>query len=135
MKFSIKNFFSKCRKIHRKLRIRSQLLEISLMENLIFCAVKSIGRKTLNIKLTGIFSFNKLIDVTKAQTQFDLRFFNGFKAFVDASNRRRFFLLKVENTANKKKISLLSRKFYIRRNSNNIDSIETGCIVIPHLLP
>ena len=42
MKFSIKDFFSKCYQIRRELRIWSRLLKISLMENLIFCAV--IGR-------------------------------------------------------------------------------------------
>ena len=39
MKFSIKDFFSKCDQIRRKLRISSHLLKKSLMENLIFCAV------------------------------------------------------------------------------------------------
>ena len=39
MKFSIKDFFSKCDQIRRKLRIWSQLLKKSLMENFIFCAV------------------------------------------------------------------------------------------------
>ena len=39
MKFSIKDFFSKCDQILRKLRIWSHLLNKSLMENLIFCAV------------------------------------------------------------------------------------------------
>ena len=39
MKFSIKNFFSKCDQIRRKLRIWSHLLKKSLMENFIFCAV------------------------------------------------------------------------------------------------
>ena len=39
MKFSIRNFFSKCDQIRRKLRIWSHLLEKSLMENLNFCAV------------------------------------------------------------------------------------------------
>ena len=39
MKFSIKDFFSKCDQIHRKLRIWSHLLKKSLMENFIFCAV------------------------------------------------------------------------------------------------
>ena len=39
MKFSIKNFFSKCDQICRKLRIWSHLLKKSLMEYLIFCAV------------------------------------------------------------------------------------------------
>ena len=38
-KFSIKDFFSKCDQILRKLWIWSQLLKKSLMENLIFCAV------------------------------------------------------------------------------------------------
>ena len=36
MKFSIKDFFSKCDQIHRKLRIWSHLLKKSLMENFIF---------------------------------------------------------------------------------------------------
>ena len=36
MKFSIKDFFSKCDQIRRKLRIWSHLLKKSLMENLIF---------------------------------------------------------------------------------------------------
>ena len=40
MKFSIKDFFSKCDQICRKLQIRSHLLKRSLIENFIFCAVK-----------------------------------------------------------------------------------------------
>ena len=39
MKFSIKDFFSKCDQIRRKLRIWSHLLKKPLMENFIFCAV------------------------------------------------------------------------------------------------
>ena len=39
MKFSSKDFFSKCDKIRRFLRIWSYLLKKSLMGNLIFCAV------------------------------------------------------------------------------------------------
>ena len=39
MKFSIKYIFSECDQIRRKLRIWSNLLEKSLMENFIFCAV------------------------------------------------------------------------------------------------
>ena len=39
MKFSIKDFFSKCDQIRRKLRISSHLLKKSLMENFIFCVV------------------------------------------------------------------------------------------------
>ena len=39
MKFYIKDFFSKCDQIRRKLRIWSHLLKKSLMQNFIFCAV------------------------------------------------------------------------------------------------
>ena len=39
MKFSIKDFSSKCDQIRSFLRIWSYLLEKSLMENFIFCAV------------------------------------------------------------------------------------------------
>ena len=39
MKFSMKDFFSKCDQIRRKLRIWSHLLKKSLKENFIFCAV------------------------------------------------------------------------------------------------
>ena len=54
--FSIKDFFCKCDRICRKLRIWSQLLKKSLMENVIFCAVKKlschrclIGRKYFSL--------------------------------------------------------------------------------------
>ena len=40
IKFSIKYFFSKCGQIRKKLRIWSNLLKKSLMENFIFCAFK-----------------------------------------------------------------------------------------------
>ena len=42
MKFSIKDFFSKCDKIRSKLRIWSHLLKKSLMANFIFCAVSEL---------------------------------------------------------------------------------------------
>ena len=41
MKYSIKNFFSKCHQIRRKLRIWSHLPKKSLMQNFNFCAVLS----------------------------------------------------------------------------------------------
>ena len=44
MKFSIKDFFSKCDQIRRKVRIWSHLLKKSLMENFIFCEV-AVARK------------------------------------------------------------------------------------------
>ena len=40
LKFSIKDSFSKCDQIYRKLRIWSHLLKKSLMENFIFCLPK-----------------------------------------------------------------------------------------------
>ena len=40
IKFYFKDFFSKCDQIRRLLRIWSQILEKSLMENFIFCAVR-----------------------------------------------------------------------------------------------
>ena len=40
MKFSIKDFFSKCDQTDRKLRVWSDLLKKSLMENFIFCTVE-----------------------------------------------------------------------------------------------
>ena len=39
VKFSIKDFFSKCDQIRRKLRIWSHLLKKFLMESFIFCEV------------------------------------------------------------------------------------------------
>ena len=45
MKFSIKDFFSKCDQIHRKLRIWSHLLKKSLMENFIFLGSASLFMK------------------------------------------------------------------------------------------
>ena len=43
MKFSVKDFFSRCDQIYRKLQIWSRLLKKSLMENFIFCAVLKVG--------------------------------------------------------------------------------------------
>ena len=46
MKFSIKDFFSKCDQIHRKQWIWSHLLKKSLMENFIFCGVNVLNNGT-----------------------------------------------------------------------------------------
>ena len=45
MKFSIKDFFSKCDQIRSFLRIWSYLLKKSMMENFIFCAVLEMKLK------------------------------------------------------------------------------------------
>ena len=51
VKFLIKDFFSKCDEIRRKLRIWSYILKKSLIENFIFCAVHltSLFRMKINI--------------------------------------------------------------------------------------
>ena len=52
MKFSIKDFFSKCDQIRSFLRIWSHLLKKSLTENFIFCAVTvAILRWNLRLSL------------------------------------------------------------------------------------
>ena len=43
MKFSIKDFFSKCDQIRSFLRICSHLMNKSLMENFIFCAMDPLN--------------------------------------------------------------------------------------------
>ena len=45
MKFPIKDFFSKCHQIRSFLRIWSDLLKKSLMENFIFCTVNEVLAK------------------------------------------------------------------------------------------
>ena len=49
MTFSIKNFFSKCDQIRRKLRIWSHSLKKSIMENFIFCTVVSSNKPLVTI--------------------------------------------------------------------------------------
>ena len=46
MKFSIKDFFSKCDQIRSFLRMWPHLLKKSLMENFIFCAVLSLAESS-----------------------------------------------------------------------------------------
>ena len=53
MKFSIKDFFSKCDQIRKKLRIWSPLLKKSLMENFIFCEVDFPGFRVCQVSAYG----------------------------------------------------------------------------------
>ena len=50
MKFSIKDYFSKCDQIRSFLRIWSHLLKKSLMENFIFCAVMVVIPTNNNLR-------------------------------------------------------------------------------------
>ena len=63
MKFSIKDFFSKCDQIISFLQIWSHLLKKSLMENFIFCAVKV---------------FDKFIDIIQNRFTLNLDKFKSF---------------------------------------------------------
>ena len=49
-RFSIKGFFGKCDQIRRNLRIWSNLLKKSLMENFIFCAVTASFTEHLKLQ-------------------------------------------------------------------------------------
>ena len=51
MKFSVKDFFSKYGQIRIFLRIWSHLLKKSIIENFIFCAVRTRGRVFINLRV------------------------------------------------------------------------------------
>ena len=53
MKFSVKDFFSKCDQIRSFLRIWSHLPKKSLMENFIFCAVYLLEKKSIGLATPG----------------------------------------------------------------------------------
>ena len=55
MKFSIKDFSSKCDQIRSLQRIWSHLLKKSLIENFIFCGVAATWRDSVNRVLLEIF--------------------------------------------------------------------------------
>ena len=63
MKFSVKDFFSKCDQIRRKLRIWSHLLKNSLMENFIFCAKFAIAFFQNWSSVSTTLSFSQQSDV------------------------------------------------------------------------
>ena len=72
MKFSIKDFFSKCDQIGSFLRIWSDLLKKSLMENFIFCEVNAWYKFNLGRVSTGLVEFIK-IDVLRDREIFHWR--------------------------------------------------------------
>ena len=59
MKFSIKDFFSKCDQIRRKLQIWSHLPKKSLMENFIFCAVQPFFAATEFCKCASVLNISQ----------------------------------------------------------------------------
>ena len=75
MKSSIKDFFSKCDKIPRLLRIWSRLLKKSLMEKFIFSAVVQwIGYCEIIVFRNKTYS----MIISQKHAAFDLLFFQGF---------------------------------------------------------
>ena len=96
MKFSIKDFFSKCDQTHSFLRIWSHLLKKSFMENIIFCAVLSVTLKVVISANSGTFQ-----NIIKCQFQCFYNFqvsstwfifmqnFNCLKHFSILSSERR----------------------------------------------
>ena len=84
MKFSIKDFFSKCDQIHSFLRIWSHLRKKSLMENFIFCAVLE------TVRLTEADFPEKFLLAVKwakwAQNRIFLSFFNILSLHFSKSN-------------------------------------------------
>ena len=64
MKFSVKDFFSKYDQIRSFLRIWSQLLKKSLMENFIFCAVIANKKNIIYFDFPSDWSINFVNPVT-----------------------------------------------------------------------
>ena len=54
MRLFIKDFFSKCDQICRKLRIWSHLLKKSLIENFIFCVVTFLQNDVVDANVMGV---------------------------------------------------------------------------------
>ena len=89
MKFSIKDFFSKCDQLRTKLRICSHLLKKSLMEKFIFCVVSVAGWQIQLFNSTGAIvqellprllksrRYNSSTVSGKILRQSLVRFFNG----------------------------------------------------------
>ena len=63
MKFSIKDFSSKCDPIRSFLRIGSHLLKKSLMENFIFCVVTWISYRSFGNLCEQIDLFNSIVQL------------------------------------------------------------------------
>ena len=66
MKFSIKDFFSKCNQIRNFMRIWSHLLKKSLMENFFFCVVKETPVQMFSSIFLKIFKNTYFIEHLRA---------------------------------------------------------------------
>ena len=77
MKFSIKDFYSKCDQISRKLRIWSHLLKKSLMGNFIFCAVYGIPIHYIDVKSKNLAKKRSKLTTKTTENHLTPRFCSG----------------------------------------------------------
>ena len=89
MKFSIKDFFSKCDQIRRNLWIWSHLLKNSLMANFIFCAVELAGIEFQNSQIMSEDLRNKITEHERASSQQDGKWIKENKNNIQKSKQFR----------------------------------------------
>ena len=115
MKFSIKNFFSKCNQIRSFLRIWSHLLKKCLMENFIFCAVKYKDRT--QTKLNVMFNVKILPQQLIERSQKKISRKKCWESFLDFQQRNLSEFKKVnafqtKNTSNEYFFSTKSKRIF-----------------------
>ena len=98
MKFSIKDFFSKCGQIRRKLRIGSHLLKKNLLENPIFCAVF-----VFNLLFVISTTFLKYLTGSRPKLFGQKVVFKNIAKCIEKHLRRSLFFDKVAGLRNAKK--------------------------------
>ena len=111
MKFSIKDFFSKCDQIRWKLRIWSHLLKKSSMENFIFCAVlcSCSPSRFHNLGNRGLQSLNK-VQLLKISEKFYAEW--TVKEAFQRSNRK-----EQEQRVHKERFITLWLRFFFSKSS------------------
>ena len=87
MKFSIKDFFSKCDQIRSFLRIWSHLLKKSLMENFILCAVDEVLTKPQEVVNADATHSTFKVDKVVLGINKHNKFFNLFFHLIENSQR------------------------------------------------
>ena len=96
MKFSIKDFLSKCDQIHRKLRIWSYLLKKFLIENFIFCAVlekKDLPKRDIHLEFLTTLMLSRISSCT--QMSFKIGILKDFAKFTEKNLCWSLFLIKL----------------------------------------
>ena len=94
MKFSMKDFFTKCDQIRRKLRISSHLLKKSIIENFISCAVpKQNIAPDLRLLSTTVWYFTEIYftEIKAFQKLWKMLFISSRKFFFRFSRDSYFY--------------------------------------------